>query len=193
VKPSAKDRYNLHVSMAATTFEKFEQLRNLLSHTIPSGDVETVLERAFDLAIAALEKRKFAATDRPRTPRATKGTAPSRHIPAHVKRAVRERDENQCTYVSPSGHRCTEHRFLEYDHILEFARGGEATVENIRLRCRGHNQYTAEKTYGAGFMSAKRAAGSRESTQAERDIACASPARAVPTHTGTMTAAAHRT
>jgi hypothetical protein len=29
-------------------------------------------------------------------------------------------------------------------------------VDNIQLRCRGHNQYTAEQTFGAGFMQAKR-------------------------------------
>jgi hypothetical protein len=37
------------------------------------------------------------------------------------------------------------------------ARGGEATVEGIRLRCRTHNQYEAECVFGAGFMSEKRA------------------------------------
>ena len=39
---------------------------------------------------------------------------------------------------------------------LEFARGGKATVDGIRLRCRPHNQYQAERTYGAAFMQRKR-------------------------------------
>jgi hypothetical protein len=39
------------------------------------------------------------------------------------------------------------------------ARGGKATIENTRLRCRAHNQYEAERTYGAGFMREKREAG----------------------------------
>jgi hypothetical protein len=37
------------------------------------------------------------------------------------------------------------------------ARGGEATAENVRLRCRTHNQFEAECVFGAGFMSEKRA------------------------------------
>jgi hypothetical protein len=37
------------------------------------------------------------------------------------------------------------------------ARGGEATAENLRLRCRAHNGYAAERTFGAGFMERKRA------------------------------------
>jgi hypothetical protein len=60
--------------------------------------------------------------------------------------------------VSESGHRCEARRGLEFDHVTEYARGGEATVDGIRLRCRGHNQYTAERTFGAGFMRHKREA-----------------------------------
>jgi len=70
---------------------------------------------------------------------------------------VCQRDKCQCTYVSESGRRCEVIGDLEFDHEMEFARGGEATVDNIRLRCRAHNQHTAERTYGAGFMERKRA------------------------------------
>src|SRR4029077_17656893 len=52
--------------------------------------------------------------------------------------------------------RCSARKFLEFDHIEPVARGGRATVEGIRLRCRAHNQYEAERTFGAEFMSAKR-------------------------------------
>jgi hypothetical protein len=31
-----------------------------------------------------------------------------------------------------------------------------ATVENLRLRCRAHNQYEAERTFGTEFMRHKR-------------------------------------
>ena len=29
-------------------------------------------------------------------------------------------------------------------------------MEVVRLRCRGHNQFEAERTFGAGFMTEKR-------------------------------------
>src|SRR5262249_23748192 len=95
------------------------------------------------------------ATSRPRKGRkhAASGT---RHVPAHVKRAVWKRDGGQCTFVGESGHPCEARTGIEFDHVRELARGGEATVDGIRLRCRGHNQYTAEQTFGAGFMAAKR-------------------------------------
>ena len=79
-----------------------------------------------------------------------------RYIPAHVKRTVWERDQGQCTFVGDTGQRCESRKFLEYDHVDPVARGGQATVQGLRLRCRGHNQLEAERTFGAGFMNAKR-------------------------------------
>jgi len=77
---------------------------------------------------------------------------------ADGSRAVWERDQGQCTFVGESGKRCPARKFLEFDHIEPAARGGQATVENLRLRCRGHNAYAAERAFGAGFMTEKREA-----------------------------------
>jgi hypothetical protein len=41
--------------------------------------------------------------------------------------------------VSSTGHRCEARTMLEFDHIDPVARGGQATVEGMRLRCRTHN------------------------------------------------------
>jgi hypothetical protein len=58
--------------------------------------------------------------------------------------------------VSETGRRCPARARLEFDHVQEVARGGEASVAGIRLRCRAHNQYGAERTFGAAFMRHKR-------------------------------------
>ncbi len=83
---------------------------------------------------------------------------PSRHIPAEVRRAVIERDGEQCTFLDKRGRRCPERRRLELDHVEGFARVGRHTVEEIRLRCRSHNQWEAERMYGRSFMDRKRGA-----------------------------------
>jgi hypothetical protein len=74
--------------------------------------------------------------------------------------------------VSESGHRCEARGDVEFDHKTEVARGGQATADNLQLRCRGHNQHTAEQTFGAGFMKAKReqarAAAARRRTEREK-------------------------
>jgi len=154
--PLAPERFAMQLTIGKAAHDKLCHAQALLSHQIPSGDLAAVLDMALDALIEKLEKRKFARTSKPR-PRTCRSSNP-RHIPAHVKRAVWERDGARCTFVSESGRRCTARRFLEYDHVTPVARGGQATLANIRLRCRMHNQHDAERMFGAGFMSEKRAA-----------------------------------
>jgi hypothetical protein len=52
-------------------------------------------------------------------------------------------------------------------HITPIARGGTSTAANLRLRCRAHNQLEAERTFGRGFMDARRE-GARAARDAER-------------------------
>jgi len=73
---------------------------------------------------------------------------PKRHVPAAVARAVFLRDGQQCNYVAPDGRRCSARRCLELDHVDPWAEGGESTIENLRLRCRAHNQRYARQYFG---------------------------------------------
>jgi hypothetical protein len=125
--------------------------------------------------VELLEKKKFAKCRRPRPQR---GSAKGRHIPAEVKREVRERDGRQCTFVSEHGKRCEARRGLEFDHIETVARGGAATASNIRLRCRAHNQYAAECTFGAGFMEKKREAARCRAAEAKAEASARAKAKA---------------
>ena len=161
--PLSPQRFALQLTIGQSTYDKLRYAQELLSHQMPSGDVAAVLDRALDALIAYLEKRKFAATRRPRRPRATRST---RYVPAHVRRAVWQRDGGQCTFVSESGQRCPARKFLEFDHVDPVARGGQATVHGMRLRCRAHNQYGAECAYGAAFMSRKRHEARRATAEA---------------------------
>jgi hypothetical protein len=147
------ERFLLKLTISKTTREKLRSAQALLSHAVPTGDVAQVLDRALDALITKLEKRKFGASPRSREPQPS---SRKRHIPAPIRRAVWERDRGQCTFVGTNGHRCSSRRFLEFDHVEPVARGGKATVEGIRLRCRAHNQLEAERVFGAGFMAAKR-------------------------------------
>lgn len=72
----------------------------------------------------------------------------SRYIQASVKRAVREQSEGQCQYVNPLTHRRCESKYLlQYDHIRPYAVGGSSDAENLRMLCRSHNLYLAEKMF----------------------------------------------
>lgn len=124
-----------------------------MGHQVPSRDEGEIFVRALRAYVAQLEKRKYGATDKPRA--SQRQSANPRHIPARVRREVARRDEHRCTFVAQNGRRCEARGRLEYDHIEPVARGGKPTISNLRLRCRAHNQYAAEKTYGASFMQGK--------------------------------------
>jgi hypothetical protein len=174
--PLAPERFELRVTLAQATHDRLRQAQALLGHRIPSGDLAQVLDHALATAIAVYEKRKFAASEAPRGTR--RASRSQRHIPAHVRRAVRERDGEQCTFVGENGHRCTERKRLEFDHVRELARGGEATVENVRTLCRTHNQHTAERTFGEGLMYEKRQAAKAARAAAEARAAAQAKAAA---------------
>lgn len=72
----------------------------------------------------------------------------TRYIPKATKCAVRQRDNNQCTFVSEDGVRCCEKHHLEFDHIKPYAFGGGRDADNLRLRCRAHNMLHAEEVFG---------------------------------------------
>lgn len=153
--PLSADRYLLRLTIGGETHTKLRYAQNLSRHSIPSGDLATILDRALTLYVRDLERVKLARVDRPRARKDARATQPStarsdsrsRRIPSEVRRAVWLRDGGRCTFVGPAG-RCGEVGWLEFHHVIPFAAGGPATVDNITLRCRAHNQYEADRYFG---------------------------------------------
>ena len=142
VEPLAADRYLLKFTASAATLAKLRRAQDLLRHAVPSGDAAEIFDRALTALVKDLEKQKFAATAHPRVSPGTKDA--SRDVPAAVKRAVWLRDGGQCAFAGNGGRRCEARGFLEFHHLTPYITSGEATVENIALRCRAHNQYEAD-------------------------------------------------
>ncbi|RZI54055.1 MAG: HNH endonuclease, partial [Pseudomonas sp.] len=83
---------------------------------------------------------------------------PSRYISSAVRMTVWMRDGGCCGFTdAKTGLRCGSRHQLELDHVKPFALGGDNSVENMRLRCRTHNQWTAAQTYGAASTKFRRA------------------------------------
>jgi hypothetical protein len=170
VAPLAPGRFALQLTLGEATHEKLRYAQALLGHAVPSGDLAQVLDRALEALIQQLERKRFAAGARSRPARRRRPAPPDtsereRDVPAAVRRAVWQRDGGRCTFVSEQGHRCESRTRLELDHVHPVARGGQTTAENLRLRCRAHNQYAADCTYGAGFMREKREASRRRAAR----------------------------
>jgi 5-methylcytosine-specific restriction endonuclease McrA len=89
-----------------------------------------------------------------------------RHIPAAIRRAVFERDGNQCTYVS-TGKRCEQTHHLEFHHLTPFAAGGEHAVSNLTLRCAAHNALAAEEAFGRELVEQKKRASAHDTFRSQ--------------------------
>ena len=167
VEPLSEARYRIQLNASGTLKEKLDRLRALTSHSNPSGDIALVIERALDVALEQVEKQRFAKTNRPRGSRysfvQTKSkarklgsTARKRdHVPNEVLREIAERDGLQCSYRGANGCRCTAQAFLQVHHDWPWARGGQETVDNLRLLCASHNQLLAERDFGARHFTAR--------------------------------------
>jgi hypothetical protein len=146
VTPLAPDRYQFTFTGDRETREMLELARDMLRHALPGGDTAAIVKRALRSLLEDLARAKFAATERSRTSGATDPR--SRHVPAHVRRAVWLRDQGCCAFVGESGHRCRERGYLEFHHVVPYASGGPTTVDNLQLRCRTHNAFEAERDFG---------------------------------------------
>lgn len=146
IKPLAPERFKVQFTVGRATYERLRQVQDLLRHSIPDGDPALIFDRALTLLLADLSKSRLAAVKHPR-PRRVATQNGSRHVPAEVRREVWQRDGGRCAFRGQHG-RCSETGFLEFHHVVPFARGGAATSQNIELRCRAHNVYEAEQEFG---------------------------------------------
>jgi hypothetical protein len=175
LEPLSADRFGVHFTADGEFLELLERVRGLAGHRLPSGDLMTLLKLGLEAYERELSKQRFALG---RKQRGSRGVAPApstpepaklapdpesnasstlkrrRRYPADVARAVFLRDGKQCSYVSPDGRRCNARRCLELDHIDPYAVGGQCTIENLRLRCRAHNQRHAQQYFGKSRVEA---------------------------------------
>jgi hypothetical protein len=163
IEATSPDRYRVEFTVGKETHDKLRRLQELLRREIPDGDPGVIFDRAVTLLLERVERKKLGAASKPRPSTSIRpGTdrssrqGESRDIPSYVQRAVSKRDGGQCGFVGPGGQRCPERTFLEFHHIIPYALGGHATIDNISLRCRRHNQYEAALVFGPLSRSASR-------------------------------------
>ena len=149
--PLSPGRIAWQTTVDRETHALFEELKALLAHVVPTGDMASVLKRALQVAVEHEKKRKFATGVKCRSARET---APTRAIPDAIRQQVFARDGACCTFVGADGKRCGSTWRLELDHVIPVALGGETSVENLRVLCRAHNQFEAERVLGAAHATA---------------------------------------
>ena len=150
ISPSANGGYDVRLSITDEEHDVLRQATALLGHSVPSGDPALVIARALKHYLAHLEKQRLGK--KPGAEVAGNG----RGTPKPLRRLVWERDGARCAFVSADGHRCEATRQLEVDHITLIAQGGATTADNLRLLCRPHNQFEAERVLGKEHVQRNR-------------------------------------
>jgi 5-methylcytosine-specific restriction endonuclease McrA len=149
VEPLAPARYKVEFTASQELRDKLKRLESLM----PGSDLAAVIDAAVSEKLERVEAKRYGKTNAPKKCVEDVDTSSSsRYIPAPVKRAVCERDGNQCTYVAPDGTRYPERERLEFHHDQAYALGGSREISNIHLSCRTHNFLQAERDFGEKTM-----------------------------------------
>jgi hypothetical protein len=161
VRPVTEGRSALELTVPDALVELIEHALDLDSHIDPSRNMAALLERAVGAYVKQRERARFAIADRPRTP----SDVGTKTVPAATLRQAYERFGGHCEYVAEDGTRCTCRVFLEADHVVMRALGGDH--DRIRILCRNHNQFEAETKLGVDVMDrARRSAALAREVQA---------------------------
>jgi 5-methylcytosine-specific restriction endonuclease McrA len=169
-----KKKFKLEFVIEAECMKKVQEVKAILSRKYPEGvPLGTLLEEMADEYLdkhspkrkkQRRDKRKEKnikknkrAPDRMknRASAHSKQTKCNRHIPQAIKDKVYARDKGRCTFVGTDGRRCDSTWNLQIDHIKPFAKGGDHSVNNLRLFCAKHNILEAERVYSKEFMERK--------------------------------------
>ena len=125
--------------------QMLERARELLSHTLPTGDRLLILKAALRVLITGLEKKTRGKADKPR--RAPQ--KPTKRISRHATRVMFEEHGEQCTFVDErTGARCSSRVFVQRDHRHMQVHGGDHDPKNLRPMCGPHNRWLAEQALG---------------------------------------------
>jgi hypothetical protein len=175
-QPLTADLSRVHITVPRRFMRKLEAARNALSHSNPGATEDEILEVGLDL-ILERQARRRGLVKHPRKNAAASAPTPtplrarSRYIPADVRREVWERDGGQCQHPLPSGGVCGSKHELQIHHLDPFARGGAATIENLGIRCRSHNDVEARRVFGDEWMDRFTGAQGGKGTSAREPLA----------------------
>jgi 5-methylcytosine-specific restriction endonuclease McrA len=166
---SSQNSYRLAITIDEETKSLLERFIDLTAHQNPLANKEQAIKMALKVAVKEIEKMKMGKDIQPSDIQNPKTQVPellplmtkvatvsvveakpikspsapeSRYIPLPIRRSVWRRDQGICRYVDPiNGRSCRSTHSLQIDHVLEFARGGSHSPQNLRLLCAQHNRF----------------------------------------------------
>lgn len=149
VRQLTQDKTQITLTLSQDLIGKLDQLKMIYSHINPNATYAELI----DIMANKLLKNKTAPVKSPCRPTNQRsnatppgGVVASRYIPSALKHQIYIRDKGCCSYVdSRTKRRCESRYQLELDHKFPYALEGDHTPENLRLVCRNHNQFYANR------------------------------------------------
>lgn len=162
VQPQKDDSVRLEITFTQDQFESLKKAQSLLSHICLSGDLSEVIAT---LALKFNQSKLGKAESASESESASKAESPStlsqklltqsfastalkskrKYISIKMRRSVQNEFNHSCGYISLSGYRCDSKFQLQIDHRKPLALGGTNDMQNLRILCRTHNIWEAQR------------------------------------------------
>lgn len=161
IVPITIERIRVGFDAGVLVMKLIDRARQILRHKYPEGRLEDIVRESLETLLDRKDPQRklklsappaLVAEGPPEAPsplptRFLRAYAAGRYIAARVKSAVWARDQGRCAWRFEDGAVCGSRDFVEFDHIVPFAKGGRSEYRNIRLLCRAHNQLAAERAF----------------------------------------------
>jgi hypothetical protein len=138
IKMVGPDCYEVTFQTNENTVKTLEELRDMLAHSHPGITLDELIQKLAELGRKEFQRVKSVAAPRPKSKAAISK--------AVVRRQIWQRDKHKCTG-------CGSTFALEEDHKVPKAKGGQYSLENMRLLCMSCNQRAAVKHFGVEKMN----------------------------------------
>jgi hypothetical protein len=149
IEPLTADLNRAHFTLSRRFLEKLDRARAALSHSHPGATMEQILEAGLDLLLDRHARRNGLVKKPLQQPRPSSDAG---RIPAHVRRAVWQRDGGKCQWPVASGGVCGSTVRVELHHETSRARGGPPTAENLVTVCGVHHDLATRREFGDALV-----------------------------------------
>ena len=157
-KPLTANHTLLQVTVDQETLQLLQEVKSLLSHEIPDGDLSKILKKISKESLEILKNKKGRSTEskiqtadhqtKHRSSKPCEIKKTSRYIPIETRRLVFQKAQGRCEFIGSDGKRCESHYQLEIDHKLAWSQGGSHDEANLSCLCKVHNTFRTKETHG---------------------------------------------
>ncbi len=159
-RPVTSELHEVKIYLDSDDREGLESLRARLSHSMKNvGSNSELIKKLIRIAQESFRRKDLKAEEKPRRivspPRfldqPQRGASPSR-VPIAIRRAVFKKANTQREFILPAGRRCNAKLFLQVEHRIPRARGGNHEILNLEALCRPHNLIRGIQVFGPDKM-----------------------------------------